>query len=192
MDEQEGSERRQDQADVRPRPRLWTVQGTAIFTNSMETERIADLVRDFGARVEPLYGKEAIDALLAERKKLLQISVAAELALGLLWMADESQRYGRVRAAYRVLSSTFGGPESEGVGAAIGRAIDMANQAQDLLGGALGCVEKHEERDPWRKVVEKMVAAERERIAKKFTGVFACCCDAEYTGGDIAKSIRNV
>lgn len=109
MEKQEGSEKRQDQADVRPRPRLWTVQGTAIFINSMETERIAELVRDFGARAEPLYGKEAIDALLAERKNLLQMSVAAE----------------------------------------------------------------------------------RERIAKKFEGVFACCCDVNYTGGDIAKSIRN-
>lgn len=31
--------------------------------------------------------------------------------------------------------------------------------------------------------------AERERIAKAFTGVFGCCCGVEYTGGDLVQQI---
>jgi hypothetical protein len=39
--------------------------------------------------------------------------------------------------------------------------------------------------------VEAELAAERERLAKVFEGVYACCCEDTYSGGDIASVIRS-
>lgn len=42
-----------------------------------------------------------------------------------------------------------------------------------------------------QKLVDAVATAERGRLAEKFNGVYACCCDADYTGGDLAKQIKS-
>lgn len=76
--------------------------------------------------------EQALNNAMALMKQRDEITAAAELACGLLWMIED--RRDKVLAAFHALRDALGGPSSKGLGRAIQRAIDAGYEADHPQG----------------------------------------------------------